>query len=78
MFAQLRNDAREDEILIAGPLLRRYSKDPSYEYSPSLREALIEQELRLRSREIDTALAMLRAASEKSPLLARAVSRAED
>ena len=66
------------EAIAAGPLLRRYSKDPSYEYSPSLREALIEQELRLRSREIDTALAMLRAASEKSPLLARAVSRAED
>lgn len=62
--------------IAAGPLMRRYSKDPSYEYSPSLRQDVIEQELRLQGREIDGALAMLHAASEKSPLLKRALSRA--
>src|SRR3954451_23842898 len=30
-----------------GPLMTRYSKDPSYEYSPNLREQLIDQEMRL-------------------------------
>jgi hypothetical protein len=72
--------AEEDRLtaIAAGPLMRRYSKDPNYEYSPSLREDLIEQERRIQGREIDAALAMLRAASEKSPLLARALARAED
>jgi hypothetical protein len=63
--------------IIAGPLMRRYSKDLGYEYSPSLREQLIQQELDLQGREIDAALALLRSESEKSPLLAQALSRAE-
>lgn len=62
----------------AGPLMARYSKDPSYEYSPTLRGQLIDQELQIQGREIEAALAMLHAAAEKSPLLARAISRAED
>ena len=49
----------------------------SYEYSPSLREQLIDQEMRLQGNEIDGALAMLRSAAEKSEILARALSRAE-
>ena len=71
--------AREDRLakLASGPLMSRYSKDLRYEYSPALRKELIEQEMRLRGPEIDAGLAMLRAASEKSPLLARALSRAE-
>ena len=63
---------------IAGsPLMQRYSKDPKYEYSANLRQQLIDQELRLQGRQIEAALAMLRATAEKSPLLARALSRAE-
>lgn len=61
-----------------GPLMTRYSKDTSYEYSPNLRDKLIAQEERLQGRHIDGALAMLRASAEKSPLLARALARAED
>lgn len=64
--------------LATGPHMRRYSKDPNFEYTPQLRHGLIAQELRLQGHNIDGALAMLRAASEKSPLLARALSRAED
>ena len=63
--------------IVEGPLMKRYSKDTSYEYSPRLRQDLIEQEMRLQGRDIEGALAMLRAASEKSPLLARAIARAE-
>jgi hypothetical protein len=63
--------------IAGGPLMQRYSKDPQYEYSPNLRQQLIEQELRLQGGDIEAALAMLRAASDKSPLLARALRRAE-
>jgi hypothetical protein len=72
--------ASEEQLsaVAGGPLMRRYSKDPNYEYSPTLREQLIDQEIRLQGRDIEAALAMLRAASEKSPLLARALARAED
>ena len=59
-----------------GPLMGRYSKALEYEYSPGLREELIAGALHLHGRAIDAALAMLRAAAEKSPLLARALTRA--
>lgn len=61
----------------SGTLVRRYSKDPRYEYGPELRQQLIQQELHLQGLDIDRALAMLASASEKSPLLARALRRAE-
>jgi len=70
-------DANRLEAIVHGPLMARYSKDPSYEYSPSLREELIAQEVRLRGREIEDGLAMLHRAAEKSPLLARSLSRAQ-
>jgi hypothetical protein len=63
--------------IAAGPIMRLYSKDPIYDYSPELREQLIEQELRLQAPRIDGALAMLSRAAEKSELLARALSRGE-
>jgi hypothetical protein len=66
------------EAIAAGPLMRRYSKALEYEYSPALRDELIAQEVRLQGGKIDAALAMLRASAEKSPLLARALSRAKE
>ena len=56
--------------------MSRYSKALEYEYSPSLRQELIGEARSSFAREIDGALAMLRAAAEKSPLLARALTRA--
>ena len=85
MDAALRNVAEffgfscEPERLQAianGPLMRRYSKALEHEYSPDLRRELIGEAAEQFSREIDGALAMLRAAAEKSPLLARALTRA--
>ena len=64
--------------ITSGVLMKRYSKDPNYEYTPKLREDIIGQESRLQGRNIEGALAMLRAAAETSPLLARALGRAED
>jgi len=69
-------DAAKLDIIARGPLMTRYSKDPNHEYSPNLREQLIAQEVRLQGADIDAALAMLRSAAEKSPLLARALDRA--
>jgi hypothetical protein len=77
-FLGFDTDTGRLETIANGPLMQRYSKDPNYEYSPNLRDELIAQELRLQGREIDGGLAMLRPASEKSPLLARALARAED
>jgi len=68
-----------DEIAIhaiaGGPLMQRYSKALEFEYTPSLRQQVIAGAAQSHGRDIDGALAMLRAASEKSPLLARAVHR---
>lgn len=69
-------DKTQLTAIASGPLMQRYSKALEYEYSPSLREELIVGALHLHRREIDAALAMLRAAADKSPLLARALTRA--
>ena len=76
-FFDYRADVDRLIEIVGGRLMTRYSKDANYEYSSNLREQLIAQEIRLQGAEIDAALAMLRSAAEKSPLLARALSRAE-
>jgi hypothetical protein len=62
-------------MLASGPLMRLYSKAPEHEYSAALRRELIGETLAQHGREIDSALAMLETAAEKSPLLARALAR---
>jgi hypothetical protein len=70
-------DQRRIDAIASGPLMQRYSKALEYEYSPTLRTELITDAARRHGSEIDTALAMLRAAAEESDLLARALARAE-
>jgi hypothetical protein len=74
-FFGFATDERRLDTIARGPLMQRYSKDQSYEYSPQLRVDLIAQEMRLQGREIEAALAMLRQAAEKAPLLQRALER---
>jgi hypothetical protein len=69
-------DTDRIRALATGPLMSRYSKALEYEYSAGLRQELIAESSEQFAREIDGALAMLRAAAEKSPLLARALTRA--
>jgi hypothetical protein len=72
--------AVDDETLksiASGPLMTRYSKALEYDYSADLRRELIEEAGQQHGPQIESALAMLRSAAEKSPLLARALSRAE-
>ena len=57
--------------------MSRYSKSLEFDYSAELRRDLIAEAEQLHGPQIDSALAMLRSAAEKSPLLARALSRAE-
>jgi len=59
-----------------GPLMSRYSKALEFDYSPTLRRQLIDQEIGAQGREIDDALAMLERSAQVSPLLARALARA--
>jgi hypothetical protein len=61
----------------SGPLTGQYSKALEYDYSADLRRELIAEEERRQGPQIESALAMLSSAAEKSLLLARALSRAE-
>jgi hypothetical protein len=70
-------DARQLQRIAQGPLMTRYSKDLGYEYNAGLRRDLIAEATTFDRQNIDAALAMLRRAAEKSPLLARAIARAE-
>jgi hypothetical protein len=63
--------------IATGPLMKRYSKALEYDYSAGLRRELIAEAEHQHRPQIESALAMLRSAAEKSPLLARALSRAE-
>ena len=73
-------DAPADRIhaVATGPLMRRYSKALEYDYSPGLRRELIDEAGAAHRADIDSALAMLDGAAEKSPLLARALERAKE
>jgi hypothetical protein len=70
-------DAARAPEIAAGPLMGRYSKALEYEYSADLRRELIGEASERFGADIDAALAMLRSAAEKSPLLGRALARAE-
>jgi hypothetical protein len=69
--------AAQLETVATGPLMSRYSKALDYGYSAALRRELITETTRKYRQAIDDALAMLRTAAEKSPILARALARAE-
>jgi hypothetical protein len=71
--------AEPDQLaaIAGGPLMALYSKALEYDYSPQLRRDLIAEANAAHGAEIDRALAMLRSAAEKSPILARALARAE-
>jgi hypothetical protein len=66
------------QAIARGPLMTRYSKALEYDYSAELRRELIAEATAQHLPAIDGALAMLRSAAEKSPLLARALARAEE
>ena len=66
------------QMIAQGPLVRRYSKALEYEYSANLRRELIAEAEAHLGGDIDDALAMLRSAAEKSPLLARALARSTE
>jgi hypothetical protein len=66
----------ELQAIATGPLMTRYSKGLEYDYSADLRRELIAEAMAANLSAIDDALAMLGAAAEKSPILARALERA--
>ncbi len=70
-------EAGQLKVIAEGPLLKRYSKALEYEYSASLRRNLIADAIGANEAAVEDALAMLRSAAEKSPLLARTMARAE-
>jgi hypothetical protein len=70
------SEARIAEVA-NGPLTRRYSKATEYEYSPNLRRDLLAEANDRHRADIESALAMLDAASETAPLLRKALDRAQ-
>jgi hypothetical protein len=66
----------ELQAIATSPLMTRYSKGLEYDYSADLRRELIAEAMAANLSAIDDALAMLGAAAEKSPILARALERA--
>jgi hypothetical protein len=64
------------EAIATGPLMQRYSKALEFDYSPALRRDLIAEAETANRADIDSALAMLQSAAATSPLLARALERA--
>jgi hypothetical protein len=63
--------------IATGPLMGRYSKAVEFDYSPSLRRDLIAEADAANRSDIDSAIAMLQSAAQSSPLLERALRRAE-
>jgi hypothetical protein len=63
--------------IVAGPLMRRYSKALEYDYSPSLRAELLADAARRHGPDINAAIAALANAANSEPLLAQALARAE-
>lgn len=76
-FFGIEASGEQIEAVATGPLMSRYSKALEYDYSANLRRDLIAAATEQHREAIDGALAMLRTAAEKSPILARALSRAE-
>jgi len=75
-FFGFRTEDERVRAVASGPLMGRYSKALEYDYSPSLRSDLIGEASAKHRADIDGALAMLRAAAEKSQIVARALGRA--
>lgn len=71
-------DHAQLQAIATGPLMNRYSKGLEYEYSAGLRRELIAEAAVAHTAAIDDALAMLRSAAEKSPMLARALARSKE
>jgi len=63
--------------IVAGPLMRRYSKALEYDYSPTLRAELLGDAAKRHGPDINAAVAALSSAAKSTPLLARALDRAE-
>lgn len=58
-----------------GPLVRRYSKAPEYEYSPALRREILAEARWKHGAEIRDALAWLNALANRCPAVAQAIRR---
>jgi len=72
---RIESSSAEAERIATGPLLRRYSKDLDYEYSPELRRELQSEARHLHGSAIASALAMLDEARQNSPSLSKALDR---
>ena len=65
------------DAVVAGPLMRTYSKAPQFDYSPALRARVLADAGHAHRAAIDAALAALAATAARHELAARALARGE-
>ncbi len=73
---EIRVERDASDAIVAGPLMRRYSKAQEYDYSPALRTELLAEAGRRHRGEIDAAMTALVTTAATFPLAARAIDRA--
>lgn len=73
----LKMASKMSEDLINGPIMKRYSKAPEYEYSPSLREELLAEAGQNHSQGIGHTMQWVEKMAETHPAIARAVEQAD-
>jgi hypothetical protein len=74
-FFELTADEAQIRDVAAGPLMTRYSKALEYEFGPDMRRRRLNDAAMKHGPSVNAALAMLREAAEKAPLLQRALDR---
>ena len=70
-------DAGQAQAICAGPLMRRYSKAPEYEYSPELRREILAEARWRHGRAIEDALVWLDDLAGRYPSVAQAIRRSQ-
>lgn len=76
-FLGLPGEDQQIASIVQGPVMRRYSKAPEYEFGPDTRRRVLADAAQRHSAAIGAALALLGHAAEKAPNLARALSRSK-
>lgn len=75
--AHFNNDVPDVEALIAGPIMNRYSKDPTHAYSPDLRQQLLQQAKNNHASEIKAAMGWVQGLAGNHTLVDKVVNFGE-
>lgn len=66
------------EVLVSGPIMNSYSKAPEHDYSPALRQQLLQQATRNHNAEIQEAISWVEQLATRYPIVANVMKRVEE